>query len=265
AFGLGPLDRYSLRDRLLSSAVEGVGPASWRQYVEASGDLPPFTYGTTAFDLEVAGVDEIVAAANADGLSVPAVWRDVHIDHVADDSGARVRGVVSGVIDDVIIETRSSSQIVEVVLERIVDLAALTLVDSTVDWRCVIYAPQSSAGVRRIELQLRDQLVAQSIFELSVDLCIQAMSEPIPWFPRVGVALARQQRSAAANEWNGSDNSPGLRSRGWNAAFFDMSFDDLESNVDLGTPVREILMPLITAVTINDSADTLTNLFGDDK
>ena len=265
AFGLGPLERYSLRDRLLSSAVEGVDPASWRQYAEASGDLPPFTYGTTAFDLEVAGVDEIVAAVKADGLSVPAVWRDVHIDHDADNSGARVRGVVSGVIDDVIIETRSSSQVVEVVLERIVDLAALTLVDSTVDWRCVIYAPQSSAGVRRIELQLRDQLVAQSIFELSVDLCIQAMSEPIPWFPRVGVALARQQRSAAANEWNGSDNSPGLRSRGWNAAFFDMSFDDLESNVDLGKPVREILMPLITAVTINDSVDTLTNLFGDDK
>ena len=142
---------------------------------------------------------------------------------------------------------------------------SLTLVDPTVDWRCVIYAPQSSAGVRRIELQLRDQLVAQSIFEMSVDLCIQAMREPIPWFPRVGVALARQQRSAAANEWNGSENSPGFRSRGWNTAFFDMSFDDLESNIDLGARVREILMPLITAVTISDSAGTLTDLFGDDQ
>ena len=265
AFGLGPLERYSLRDQLLASAVAGVDPSAWQPYVEASGDLPPFTYGKTAFDLEVAGVDDIVAAIKADGLSVPAVWRDVHIDHVADSSGARVRGAVSGVIDDVIVETRSSSQVVEVVLERIVDLAALTIVDPTVEWRCVIYAPQSSNGVRRIELQLRDHLVAQSIFELSADLCIRAMSEPIPWFPRVGVALARQQRSAAASEWNGSNNSPGLRSRGWNTAFFDMSFDDLERNVDLGAPVREVLMPLIAAVTINDSADTLTNLFGDDQ
>ena len=46
--GLDGLDRYGLRNGMLSSAMGGGDPEDWVDFLTASGDVPPGVYGTAS-------------------------------------------------------------------------------------------------------------------------------------------------------------------------------------------------------------------------
>ena len=252
-FSLGGLDKYALRDQMLTAALDDIDPATWMAYLSAGGDIPPGGYGTAVIEEVTAEVESIVDLIRADGFTTPLERSTVAVSLPAEGTRPRIVGEVAGVVGSTIIDARASSYRPGHLLERITELALLHLESPDDGWAAILYRNgKSKADRARVQVALRDPEMAAEVLDIVLGHQQTAMTTPVAFFPELAEHLAEGRTSKASDAWKGSDHRPGEREKPWNRLFYDHSFDELSRVVDLGTPVQSIWTRLMDAVVIDD-------------
>ncbi|MGA1345698.1 MAG: exodeoxyribonuclease V subunit gamma [Ilumatobacteraceae bacterium] len=253
--GIGGLEAYEVRRRLLGSALAGDTTGDWSEHLAAAGDIPPLGYGTRVVDTATAEVQAVLDLLAADGYGTPLTVSTIAVAIPAVDDGPGIDGEITGVVHAgdtaVIVDARASTYSAAHLLERIIDLVLAQVTHPDTQWSAVLYRRRTSSSKRgRVTVALRDPGDAVDLLELLFAQRRRSLTTPVPFFPALAEQLAVGRTAAAASAWTGSDDRPGERVEPWNRLFFDMTFDELARSHDLAGPVDELWTTILDRVVL---------------
>ena len=238
---LDPLEKFNLRDQLLHAGLQGVPAEQWMSFLRASGALPPGAFGDLVIEEAVGELTALLDAVVNDGLTLPLSLSTRHVEIASGGDRPRIEGEVANVVGDRIIDVRASSFHMAHLLDRIVDVAVLTLCEPHTLWSATIFRRASSNEKRiRVHVALRSAADAERVVDLLLFHRHRSLTTPVPFFPDVAEMLAVGRPRVAAEKWNGREASPGERSRPWNRLFYELSYDDLKIAVNLDQSAHDL-------------------------
>lgn len=256
---LDGLDRFGLRNGLLSAALQDGHPEDWVAYLVASGDVPPGAYGAASLQQAQDESGAIVSALLSDGVELPLVTAslDVRLGETATTPG--VSGVVDSLYGAVLLDIAASSSFADRFCDRLVDLIALSVAQPETQWRLSMYrSGTATSPVRHITATLRSDANPNELFDVLLRFREEVLTRPVPVFPRV--ALAHCCGGKPRSEWEGERHRPGERELPAHQLFFDLGYNDL---VDTSSFLREIdtwFAPIVRSFDITDSSGVLRSM-----
>lgn len=253
---LDGLDRFSLRNGMMSAALQGGRPEDWVAYLVASGDVPPGVYGATSLQQAQDESGAIVSAATSDGVELPLVTTSIDV-RLGETDGARgVSGVVDSLYGSVLLDIAASSSFAERFCERLVDLIVLSVAQPETPWRLSMYrAGTAKSPVRHIVASLGSDANPNELLDLLLRLRREVLTRPVPVFPRV--ALAHCCGGTPRSEWEGEQHRPGEREQPSHQLFFDLGYEDLVDQTTFLTEIDNWFAPIVRAFDITDSSGEL--------
>jgi exodeoxyribonuclease V gamma subunit len=214
---LEPLARSAAGRDLLRTSRSGRSPDDWLRIEAARGNLPPGTLGLKAGSELTTEVATLLA--EAERLGVPLRAEDDHPVDLLLDDGCRLVGSVGSCASAAAALPHGPGP-VRVDYERPtpaktlalwLDLLCLTVSDPDSHWRAVgvgrLETGKTGAEVTILEPRgdTADERRARALNALTVVVSLyrQALTEPLPLFPKTSHALAHGDRSGAARCWAG--------------------------------------------------------------
>ena len=256
---LDGLDRFGLRNGMMSAALHGGRPEDWVAYLVASGDVPPGVYGAASLQQAQDESGAIVSALTSDGIELPFITasHDVRLGEAA--TALEVSGVVDSLYGAVLLDIAASSSFAERFCDRLVDLIVLSVAQPKTQWRLSMYrAGTAKTPVRQITATLRSVANPNDLLDLLLRFRQEVLTRPVPIFPRV--ALAHCCGGTPRSEWEGEQHRPGERQLPSHQLFFDLGYEDL---VDMTTFLSEIdtwFAPIVRSFDIIDSSGELHSI-----
>jgi exodeoxyribonuclease V gamma subunit len=204
---IGPLERWKVADRLVSTRRGGHSNQVWERHERALGTLPPGGLGDDAVDRLQGEVDAVLALATSvgvDPLSVDQHGVDVQLDdgtRIVGDVGIRCASPNLGPAT-VTFSHASSKQHVAAWL----DLIALAARDPDTDWHSLVVS-RAATGDKPGLLHLMARgatpgdrrALARAALDVAVDCYRRGMCEPIPLFATLSEKLA--QGTEKPSDW----------------------------------------------------------------
>ena len=256
---LDGLDRFGLRNGLMSAALQGGEPADWVAYLVASGDVPPGIYGAASLQQAQEESTAIVSALTSDGVELPLVTASLDIRLGERDGALGVSGAVDSLYGEVLLDIAASSSFANRFCERLVDLIVLSVAQPEISWRLSMYrAGIAKAPVRHITASLRRSASPNALLDLLVRFRHEVLSRPVPLFPRV--ALAHSFSGKPKSEWEGEQHRPGEREQLSHQLFFDLSYEELIDKTTFSNEIDTWFAPVLRSFDITDSAGELHSI-----
>jgi exodeoxyribonuclease V gamma subunit len=256
--GLDSLQKYEVRRAVLDGALAGADRDALVAHLDASGDVPPLTYGRHDVDEAVEVVERMLARLRAEGFDPLDLGTTTAVSIPGDDRRPRIDGEIAGVVlvgsSATIVDVRASSLKAAHVIDTMTDLVVATVAHPDRTWSAVLERCErknSALDLRRVGLAWRDPAAAVALLELLVEQRAASLTTPIPFFTEVTHALVEKGTAKAAQVWEGSGDVPGARADAWNRLFFDHRFDEFVS-ADLERQIDRLWRPMIDAFEISD-------------
>jgi exodeoxyribonuclease V gamma subunit len=229
---LGPLEHWSVGDRLLAARLSGHATAEWERHERALGLLPPGRLGDEELHEIEATVDELLAAAEQLGVE-PRGNERLEVEVALSDGTRLVEAVVGRCASP-----RPGPALVTFSklgpkrkIPAWLDLVALQATDPMTSWRSVVVgSPELKNGPSAIELcgrgdtPLERAAAARSALEVAVDCYRRGMREPIPLFASLSYKLHKHK--ATSTDWRSRGQGEG-EDEANRLSFGDIAFADL--------------------------------------
>ncbi len=256
---LDGLDRYGLRNGMMSAALQGGRPEDWAAYLVASGDVPPGAYGEASLQQAQDESGAIVEALLSDGVELPLVTTSLDVRLGETDVTPGMSGVVDSLYGEVLLDIAASSSFADRFCDRLVDLIVLSVAEPKTQWRLSMYrAGTATSPVRHITAALRSDANPNEIVDLLLRFRAEVLTRPVPIFPRV--ALAHCCGGTPRSEWEGERHRPGERELPAHELFFDIGYEDLVSKTSFLSEIDNWFAPVVRSFDITDSSGVLHSM-----
>jgi exodeoxyribonuclease V gamma subunit len=207
-----------LLQRRLEAGLEWSDEAidTWEHTLRRAGRLPPLVFGTRVLSEAHDLIESLVTTAAHLGLDLGAPTRSIGIDVELSTNGPdiwrRIRGEVTGVVDDALVVLTPSLVSAKHLLQAWFRLAALTATLPSgcsqavvIGRRHAVRSGESPAAWHR--LSLHDRNDAHLVLALAVDLAERARRSVVPFMAKTGWAWFTGGKRAAEEVWQRHDNA----------------------------------------------------------
>ena len=257
--GLDGLDRYGLRNGMLSSAMGGGDPEDWVDFLTASGDVPPGVYGTASLQTARDDAKAIVDALSSEGMTLPLVTTSLDVHLTSEDGDVELTGVIDSLHGSTVLDIAASSSFANHFCERLVDLVVLSVASPQTQWRLSMYrVSNTKARVRHLTVSLTPSADPRELLDGLINLRREVLIRPVPLF--AGVALAQCCGGDPKAEWEGNQVRPGEREQTFNRLLFDFGYEELLDQTTILRDVDKWFASLLRSVEINDSTGKLQSM-----
>ena len=206
--GLDGLDRYGLRNGMLSSAMGGGDPEDWVDFLTASGDVPPGVYGTASLQTARDDAKAIVGALSSEGMTLPLVTTSLDVHLTSEDGDVELTGVIDSLHGSTVLDIAASSSFANHFCERLVDLVVLSVASPQTQWRLSMYrVSNTKARVRHLTASLTPSADPRELLDGLINLRREVLIRPVPLF--AGVALAAVLWRRSKSRMGGQSGSTG--------------------------------------------------------